>query len=72
MFGGSNNNQPFNNQKNNETNTNTNKNNQQERVIIPRTLKLLEELEAGEKGTAQNSHHCSLGLADNGTRFKLA
>jgi hypothetical protein len=27
----------------------------------------LEELEAGEKGTGVNSHHCSLGLADDGT-----
>ena len=38
-----------------------------EKVVVPRTFKLLEELEAGEKGTGVNSHHCSLGLADDGT-----
>ena len=37
-----------------------------EKVVVPRTFKLLEELEAGEKGTGVNSHHCSLGLADDG------
>lgn len=36
-----------------------------EKVVVPRTFKLLEELEAGEKGTGVNSHHCSLGLADD-------
>jgi hypothetical protein len=39
---------------------------EQEKVVVPRTFKLLEELEAGEKGTGVNSHHCSLGLADDG------
>tara|TARA_B100000530_G_scaffold266982_1_gene179652 strand:+ start:222 stop:416 length:195 start_codon:yes stop_codon:yes gene_type:complete len=39
-----------------------------EKVVVPRTFKLLEELEAGEKGTGVNSHHCSLGLADRGKR----
>lgn len=40
-----------------------------EKVVVPRTFKLLEELEAGEKGTGVNSHHCSLGLADDGNTF---
>jgi hypothetical protein len=39
-----------------------------EKVVVPRTFKLLEELEAGEKGTGVNSHHCSLGLADDGEK----
>jgi hypothetical protein len=41
---------------------------EQEKVVVPRTFKLLEELEAGEKGTGVNSHHCSLGLADDGEK----
>ena len=40
-----------------------------EKVVVPRTFKLLEELESGEKGTGVNSHHCSLGLADDGNTF---
>ena len=47
--------------------TTTNKGGGGEKVVVPRTFKLLEELEAGEKGTGVNSHHCSLGLADDGT-----
>ena len=46
--------------------TTTNKGGGGEKVVVPRTFKLLEELEAGEKGTGVNSHHCSLGLADDG------
>ena len=49
------------------TTTTTNKGGGGEKVVVPRTFKLLEELEAGEKGTGVNSHHCSLGLADDGT-----
>ena len=50
------------------TTTTTNKGGGGEKVVVPRTFKLLEELEAGEKGTGVNSHHCSLGLADRGKR----
>ena len=49
--------------------TTTNKGGGGEKVVVPRTFKLLEELEAGEKGTGVNSHHCSLGLADDGNIF---
>lgn len=51
------------------TTTTTNKGGGGEKVVVPRTFKLLEELEAGEKGTGVNSHHCSLGLADDGNTF---
>ena len=51
------------------TTTTTNKGGGGEKVVVPRTFKLLEELESGEKGTGVNSHHCSLGLADDGNTF---